>query len=365
MIYVKFKLDRKLKKLISPNKKYSLQEASKLLSDLETHAKDNNYKGIIEYSILENNDLLFRDSYKAQEGKPTNIILLVRETLNTVFKDHPQSQKDSLLEKLAKSITDNASGYDLEKQHQLDLKLEQEEQEKKKQLELKLKQEEEERKKQLELKLKKEEEEKKKQLELKLKKEEEEKKKQLELKLKEQEAERKRQEELKLKEQEAERKRQEELKLKEQEAERKKQEELKLKEQEAERKKQEELKLKEQEEEKKEVARIKKEQRQAELKILEEKKQAERAKKELINEIKGELNKDKLLKKYIKTSKNLQKTRYMNNSGFSISKACFIVCFLLISYSLCNSYIINDSQAPVWVSEINSKFEAIKSIIIN
>ncbi|MEG0857385.1 MAG: hypothetical protein RSG52_13000, partial [Terrisporobacter sp.] len=142
MIYVKFKIDKKLKKIISSNKRYSLKEASALLSKVEIHAKDNNYVGAIEYSILEKNNLLFRDSYSPQEGKPTNIILLVRETLKTVFKDSPQVEKDLLLEKLAKSITENTLEQEEDRKQQLELKLKQEEEDKKQQLELKLKQEE-------------------------------------------------------------------------------------------------------------------------------------------------------------------------------------------------------------------------------
>ncbi|MEG0857384.1 MAG: hypothetical protein RSG52_12995, partial [Terrisporobacter sp.] len=138
--------------------------------------------------------------------------------------------------------------------------------------------------------------------------------------------------------------------------------ELKLKQEEEDRKQQAELKLKQEE-------RIKREKQQAELKVLEEKKQVEKAKKEFINDIKNdfkkELNKDKLLKKYIKTNENLKKSRYTHNNKFSFVKACLIVCFLLIGYSFYNSYIVNGGQVPIWVSEINNKFEGIKYIILN
>ena len=261
MIYVNFKVDKKLKKIISLNKKYSLQEASLLLSKVEIYAKDNNYRGVIEYSILEDNHLLFRDNYSVQEEKNTNIILLVRETLDTVFKDYPQEDKNFLLEKLAKSITENSSEQN--------------------------------------------------------------------------EEERKRQEELKLQQEEEERKRLEELKLQQEEEERKRLEELKL---------------------------------------LEEKKQVERAKKEFINDIKKdfkkefdkEFKKNNLLKKYIKTNENLKKARYIHHNRFNFGKVCLIVCVIIIGYFLYNSYIINGGQAsPIWISEINSKLEAIKDIILN
>ena len=40
MIYVKFTVDSKLKKIISSNKKYSLQEASLILEKLEEYSKN-------------------------------------------------------------------------------------------------------------------------------------------------------------------------------------------------------------------------------------------------------------------------------------------------------------------------------------
>ena len=41
MIYIKFTVDIRLKKIISSNKKYSLQEASYILEKLEEHTKNN------------------------------------------------------------------------------------------------------------------------------------------------------------------------------------------------------------------------------------------------------------------------------------------------------------------------------------
>ena len=61
MIYIKFTVDSRLKKIISSNKKYSLQEASSILEKLEEHTKNNKSIESVEYSILENQDLLFRD----------------------------------------------------------------------------------------------------------------------------------------------------------------------------------------------------------------------------------------------------------------------------------------------------------------
>ena len=78
MIYVKFKADSKLKKIISSNKKYSFKEASSVLEKLEEYSKNSNCIEEVEYSVLENQDLLFRDSYFTQNGNQTNLILLIK-----------------------------------------------------------------------------------------------------------------------------------------------------------------------------------------------------------------------------------------------------------------------------------------------
>ncbi|MDO7204240.1 hypothetical protein Q5M85_08920 [Paraclostridium bifermentans] len=126
MIYVKFKLDRKLKKIISSNKNYSLQEASIALLKAQTYAKDNNYEGVIEYSILEDKNLLFRNNYSLQKEEHTNIILLVRDTLNTLFPDHPEIEKQLLLEKLSKSLAENMSANEVKPQREFEKELKEE-----------------------------------------------------------------------------------------------------------------------------------------------------------------------------------------------------------------------------------------------
>uniref|UniRef100_UPI0022E7DA8B hypothetical protein n=1 Tax=Paraclostridium bifermentans TaxID=1490 RepID=UPI0022E7DA8B len=126
MIYVKFKLDRKLKKIISSNKNYSLQEASIALLKAQTYAKDNNYEGVIEYSILEDKNLLFRNNYSLQKEEHTNIILLVRDTLNTLFPDHPEIEKQLLLEKLSKSLAENMSANEVKHQREFEKELKEE-----------------------------------------------------------------------------------------------------------------------------------------------------------------------------------------------------------------------------------------------
>ena len=196
MIYVKFTVDSKLKKIISSNKKYSLQEASLILEKLEEYSKNNKSIESVEYSILENQDLLFRDRYITKSGNQTDIILLIKETLDTVFRDFPQGEKDLLLNKLIKSMNKNIDSSYEERQNEIESEPKQEIEEQKKQLDIEFKQEIEERRNQLELELKQEIEEKRNQLELELKQEAEEKRKQLDIEFKQEIEEKKNQLEL-------------------------------------------------------------------------------------------------------------------------------------------------------------------------
>ena len=199
MIYIKFTVDSRLKKIISSNKKYSLQEASSILEKLEEHTKNNKSIESVEYSILENQDLLFRDRYITKNGNQTDIILLVKETLDTVFRDYPQGEKDLLLNKLDKAMNENIDSSYEERQYGIESEFKQEEEERRNQLELELKQEKEERRNQLELELKQEEEERINQIELELKREKEEKRNHLESELKQEIEEKRKQLELELK----------------------------------------------------------------------------------------------------------------------------------------------------------------------
>ena len=173
MIYIKFTVDSRLKKIISSNKKYSLQEASSILEKLEEHTKNNKSIESVEYSILENQDLLFRDRYITKNGNQTDIILLVKETLDTVFRDYPQGEKDLLLNKLDKAMNENIDSSYEERQYGIESEFKQEEEERINQIELELKREKEEKRNHLESELKQEIEEKRKQLELELKQEKE------------------------------------------------------------------------------------------------------------------------------------------------------------------------------------------------
>ena len=69
------------------------------------------------------------------------IILLVKETLDTVFRDYPQGEKDLLLNKLDKAMNENIDSSYEERQYGIESEFKQEEEERRNQLELELKQE--------------------------------------------------------------------------------------------------------------------------------------------------------------------------------------------------------------------------------
>ena len=291
MIYIKFTVDSRLKKIISSNKKYSLQEASSILEKLEEHTKNNKSIESVEYSILENQDLLFRDRYITKNGNQTDIILLVKETLDTVFRDYPQGEKDLLLNKLDKAMNENIDSSYEERQYGIESEFKQEEEERRNQLELELKQEKEERRNQIELEFEQEIEEKKNQLELEFNQEKEKINQYLESELNQEEEKISQYVELKLK-------------------------------QEEDKRNQIELELKQEKEEKR---------NQLELELKQEKETINNMK----NNLKKDLNKEKLLKKYIKKNEKLKKTMYKrNNIVFSISKIIFMICCIIIGLSL-------------------------------
>ena len=234
MIYIKFTVDSRLKKIISSNKKYSLQEASSILEKLEEHTKNNKSIESVEYSILENQDLLFRDRYITKNGNQTDIILLVKETLDTVFRDYPQGEKDLLLNKLDKAMNENIDSSYEERQYGIESEFKQEEEERRNQLELELKQEKEERRNQIELEFEQEIEEKKNQLELEFNQEKEKINQYLESELNQEEEKISQYVELKLK-QEEDKRNQIELELKQEKEEKRNQLELELKQEEEER----------------------------------------------------------------------------------------------------------------------------------
>ena len=66
-------------------------------------------------------------------------------------------------------------------------------------------------------------------------------------------------------------------------------------------------------------------------KLLEEKINEDK----ILEALKKDLNKEKLLKKYIKKNEKLKKTMYKrNNIVFSISKIIFMICCIIIGLSL-------------------------------
>ncbi len=266
MIYVRFKVDKKWKSVLSPNKKYTLKNASISLSNAEEYATEHNVSGQIEFIIYEDESLLFRDICSVGKGEASNLILLVSRTLNTTFQDTPKEEKEALLYKLSIAMNDDeaevkqTSGINRiqsllkDKKAKFTSHLKQREEEKREQQQADLLRQEEEKEVQRQLALERQAEEREALRQAEIMRQEAERKAQRQAELKRQELEEltkeakkdaERQEELKR--QEAERDAERQVELKRQEAERDTERQVELKRQEAEREAERQAELKQQE----------------------------------------------------------------------------------------------------------------------
>ncbi|MBH0158716.1 hypothetical protein IHV10_20235 [Fictibacillus sp. 5RED26] len=305
MIYVRFKVDKRWKNVLSPNKKYTLKNASISLSNAEEYATEQNVSGQIEFIIYEDESLLFRDICSVGKGEASNLILLVSRTLNTTFQDTPKEEKEALLYKLSIAMNDDeaevkqTSGINRiqsllkDKKAKFTSHLKQREEEKREQQQADMLRQEEEKEVQRQLALERQAEEREALRQAEIMRQEAERKAQRQAELKRQEleeltknqlarqeAERDAERQAELKPQEAERDAERQAELKRQEAERDAERQAELKRQEAERdaERQAELKRQEAEREAERQAESKRQEdeRQAELKQQEAEREAEK-----------------------------------------------------------------------------------------
>jgi hypothetical protein len=264
VIYVRFKVDKRWKKVLSPNKKYTLKNASISLLNAEEYATEQNVSGQVEFIIYEDESLLFRDICSVGKGEASNLILLVSRTLNTTFQDTPKEEKEALLYKLSIAMNDDEIEV---KQTSGTNRIQSLLKDKKAKFTSHLKQREEAKREQLQADMLRQEEEKEVQRQLALERQAEEREALRQAEIMRQEAERKAQRQAELKRQELEELTRNQLTRKEAEKEVERQEELKRQEAEREAERQTELKRQEDEREA---------ERQVELKRQEDEREAER-----------------------------------------------------------------------------------------
>lgn len=269
MIYVRFKVDKRWKNVLSPNKKYTLKNASISLSNAENYATEQNVSGQVEFIIYEDDNLLFRDICSVGKGEASNLILLVSRTLNTTFQDTPKEEKEALLYKLSVAMNDDeievkqTSGMNRiqsllkDKKAKFTSHLKQKEEAKKEQQQSDMLRQEEEKEVQRQLALERQAEEREALRQAEVMRQEAERKAQRQAELKRQELEELTKNQLARKEAEKEVERQEELKRQEDERDAERQAELKRQEDEREAERQAELKRQETEREAEKPAELK------------------------------------------------------------------------------------------------------------
>lgn len=104
MIYVVYEVDRSLRKIVPKKQKYTVKEANERLISMDKFAEENQLTSEVTVTIYEDQEFLFKNNILVGVGRARSLILFVNETLNTVFEDTPESEKESLLDKLKSEL---------------------------------------------------------------------------------------------------------------------------------------------------------------------------------------------------------------------------------------------------------------------
>lgn len=102
-VKVEFFHQKKLKKIL-PKKAVTVAEAQTLISQADKYAEECQIKEEITLTILQGDEVIFTDYYLFGVGKCRNLILMVDQTLQTIFKDQPDNEKKNLLDLLSREL---------------------------------------------------------------------------------------------------------------------------------------------------------------------------------------------------------------------------------------------------------------------
>ncbi|EOG9807223.1 hypothetical protein ACLMQE_002765 [Listeria monocytogenes] len=109
MFTIRFEVEKNVRKLLRPIIKggvdYELRTCNTILQEAEAILLQQGISSNLFYHIQEPTiPVSFRASVMLGEGRPMNILLLVNQTLNTVFTDKPEEEKNSLIHLLEQAF---------------------------------------------------------------------------------------------------------------------------------------------------------------------------------------------------------------------------------------------------------------------
>ncbi|EBF5125484.1 hypothetical protein FH002_12295 [Listeria monocytogenes] len=109
MFTIRLEVEKKARKLLRPIIKggvdYELRTCNTILQEAEEILLEKGISSLLSYHIQEPAiPVSFRASVMLGEGRPMNILLLVNQTLNTVFTDKPEEEKRSLIQLLEQAF---------------------------------------------------------------------------------------------------------------------------------------------------------------------------------------------------------------------------------------------------------------------
>ncbi|EHC5262593.1 hypothetical protein N0810_002764 [Listeria monocytogenes] len=109
MFTIRFEVEKNVRKqlrsVIKGGVDYELRTCNTILQEAEAILLQQGISSNLFYHIQEPNiPVSFRDSVMLGEGRPMNILLLVNQTLNTVFTDKPEEEKRQLIQLLEQAF---------------------------------------------------------------------------------------------------------------------------------------------------------------------------------------------------------------------------------------------------------------------
>lgn len=105
-MYALLTVSKRLKKWVpSAKKRYSMKEATVLLSELDRKVEEEQLTESVVLSLYNKKELLFKDEYVLGNKRARNLLLMVKETLDTTFSTKPETEKKELMSLIQHELT--------------------------------------------------------------------------------------------------------------------------------------------------------------------------------------------------------------------------------------------------------------------